>query len=636
MTRFPYRGDVTIDPVTKQAAPNAEGQIFDVDDTQFSLPLTATDAAGTPIALRSNENCVLPTFFVEDQTSVMWKSGDFVAPLTTSMPIPGPPGASVVEVHANGDGTANFALSDGTVVGPVPLPAGPQGDKGPKGMPATDAASNDEALTEFATTPGTQFNAALSATIAEAVPVRPLIPARTPCESLAQVVDFASGFHRMAIAGDSTWNDGGDPPRKVLARIAEITPASVGSQEQQWSTSTNAYGSPIVVKAGSATPDTGGTVLSDNFNRTAAELVGSATSGGQTWAGNSTGSWSSNGTVATPAGVGALSFNAAAKDVTLTLPFTVVTTNTGTQTILQLHASSTGLSLGDNDVFAQIAVTSTGLFGFSLWKRIGGVSAQIGSTSYATGITSNTAAAQAATLKLQIAIQQVTATITFNGTDTVLSGTITETDVPKIGTISGVKAGAADGRIKLDSITMETPFTAGVATRIEFWNAAVPGTKLTYQHERLATMFPTGTAFDSLLVTGGHNNGTQTAAEFIAEVDAFITAFKAAHPDTLIVISSQNPQYAPSTTVEAHARRQVALRDYAMSKGYEYIPVFEAWRNQPDGGVQYIQSDGIHPTVSSPTISLGWSGSTLTASVWLSIINSRRQVGTVPAITSLP
>lgn len=352
--------------------------------------------------------------------------------------------------------------------------------------------------------------------------------------------------------------------------------------------------------------------------------------------GGTAGSWSSNGTVATPAGVGALSFNTTSKDVTITVPFTVVTTNTGGQTQLQIHASSPGAPLGDNDVFVQLALSTTGLFNASLWKRIGAVATQFGSTNFSTGITSNTAATQTASVKLQVAIQQVTATITVNGTDVVLTGTLAEADVPKIGTYTGVKGAAPDGRFKVDAVTIGTPFTAGTVSGLEFWNAAVPGTEITYQQARISTMFPSGTYFDALLVTGGHNNGTQTPAQFTAAIDVFLSEYEAAHPESLIVVASQNPQYAPSTTIEAHARRQGALRDYAMSKGYEYIPVFERWVNQPNGGTQYIQPDGIQPTVSTPTISLGWSDSSLSAAAWLTILNSRRQVGTVPAIIGLP
>jgi lysophospholipase L1-like esterase len=189
----------------------------------------------------------------------------------------------------------------------------------------------------------------------------------------------------------------------------------------------------------------------------------------------------------------------------------------------------------------------------------------------------------------------------------------------------------------VDSVTIATPFTPGAYTGLEVWNAAVGGTTLTHQKDRLATMYPAGTAFDWLLVTGGHNNGTQEPATFITEVDAFVTAFKAAHPETLIVVSSQNPQFAPATTVTAHARRQAALRDYAMAKGYEYLPVFEAFTNQPDGGASLVNpADGVHPTVATTTDVTTWCGNLLWAAVWLGAIKSRRRVGATPPITGLP
>lgn len=189
------------------------------------------------------------------------------------------------------------------------------------------------------------------------------------------------------------------------------------------------------------------------------------------------------------------------------------------------------------------------------------------------GVTSSSATLQAVTMKLDVAIQALTLTLTVGGVDQVLTASLTETDTGILGTYSGLSMPAnANGSFKVDSVTMATPFTPGTYTGLEVWNAAVGGTTLTYQQARITTMYPSGTAFDWLLVTSGHNGGTQTQTAFVAEVDAFITAFRAAHPETLIVISSQNPQFTPATILEAHARRQAAFRDYAMSKGTSTCP----------------------------------------------------------------
>lgn len=150
--------------------------------------------------------------------------------------------------------------------------------------------------------------------------------ASTPCEMLARLIDFGAGVQRGAVAGDSAVNDGNDPPRKLLLRLAQLTPTSVGLSEQSWNNATNTYSAPVVVRAGTGSGGgSGGTVLTDDFNRTTTELVGSTTSGGQTWAGTA-GAWSANGSVATAnwttAGLG---FNTGSKAMTSTVVCNVVT-----------------------------------------------------------------------------------------------------------------------------------------------------------------------------------------------------------------------------------------------------------------------------------------------------------------------
>lgn len=468
----------------------------------------------------------------------------------------------------------------------------------------------------------------------------PLAPVATPSELLARFVDFGGGFMRGAIAGDSTVNDGNDPARKLLLRLAQITPTGVGMVEKMWNGTSNDFPTTVTVKEGTTTPSVGGTVLTDNFNRTAAELVGSTTSGGQVWAGTA-GGWSADGTLATSTVSSAsLAFNTGTKSMTTTVNYSTITTNPAASSHARVVVGATQANFpaGGSYVWLQPVLSTSGVLSVAVWKRISGVQTEIIPTTTVTGVTSNSATPQAVTVKLDIAIQAVTLTVTVGGVDQVLSGTVTEGDVGILGTYSGLSMPSnANISHRVDSVTIATPFTAGTYTGLEVWNAAVGGTTLSHQQARIATMYPAGTLFDWILVTGGHNNGTQEPATFITEVDAFIVAFKAAHPETLIVISSQNPQFSPATTITAHARRQAALRDYAMAQGYEYLPVFEAFTNQPDSGASLVQSgDGVHPTVTSSTNITTWCGNMLWAAVWLNVINSRRQVGTLAPITALP
>ena len=463
-----------------------------------------------------------------------------------------------------------------------------------------------------------------------------LAAASTPCELLGRILDFRRGFYRLAIAGDSTVNDGNDPARKLLLRLAQLTDG-FGLSERSWAA--GVYGAPVVVEPFVGAPSTGGTVLTDNFNRTAAELSGSTTSGGQVWAG-ATGAWSANGSVATAnSSTGGLGFNTGAKAMATTVDYKIITTNPSpaAQARVAIGCTQANFASGGSYVWAQIAVNTSGVPQISVWKRISGVNTQIGATATITGLTTSSATPQDLKVKAEITIQAVTVTLTVGGVDQVINATVTEGDTAILGTFSGIANPAnGGGTFALDQIGMVIPFTAGTTgDGLEVWNAAVGGTTLAHQQANMATMYPSGTHFDMILVTGGHNHGTQEPAAFLAVVDSFIEAFKTAHPETLIVISSQNPQFAPATSIVAHARRQEALRGYAMENGYEYLPVFEAFTAQPDGGASLVNSgDGIHPTVTTSGNITTWCGNMLWAAVWLSIINTRRAGSTV--LTALP
>jgi peptidoglycan/xylan/chitin deacetylase (PgdA/CDA1 family) len=152
MALYPYRATLTIDPATGDKALNATGEIYALADTGFSTPLAALNSTGLPVTLTSNSDGILPTFYVDDHTSVNWKSGSYVFPLVTSQSVEGPQGVGVVAVDATGD-QMTFALSNDTTIGPVTLPAGPGG--------------SDTGVAGYINTASSETRAALDATIAK-------------------------------------------------------------------------------------------------------------------------------------------------------------------------------------------------------------------------------------------------------------------------------------------------------------------------------------------------------------------------------------------------------------------------------------------------------------------------------------
>jgi len=111
---------------------------------------------------------------------------------------------------------------------------------------------------------------------------------------------------------------------------------------------------------------------------------------------------------------------------------------------------------------------------------------------------------------------------------------------------------------------------------------------------------------DLLIVSSGHNYGTNTPAQYEAALDAFLAAFRAVQPAAGILVSSQNPQKSPQTGITAHLARQAILRSYAARHGCGYLPTLEAFWAQANHGGALIQSDGAHPTTGAGSGSELW------------------------------
>jgi hypothetical protein len=91
MALYPYVATLAVDPVTLVKAAGATGVIYAPEDTGFASPLTASDASGNPTPLTANPDGILPSFY-STSPAVNWRSGSYVFPLVTSMPLPGPQG----------------------------------------------------------------------------------------------------------------------------------------------------------------------------------------------------------------------------------------------------------------------------------------------------------------------------------------------------------------------------------------------------------------------------------------------------------------------------------------------------------------------------------------------------------------
>ena len=85
-------------------ARSATGSVYDVGDTNFNTPLNITLVVGGAVVttISSDALGLLPDFTLLDRTTCVWKQtgSTFATVLTTSDPIPGPPGPNTVPTQA--------------------------------------------------------------------------------------------------------------------------------------------------------------------------------------------------------------------------------------------------------------------------------------------------------------------------------------------------------------------------------------------------------------------------------------------------------------------------------------------------------------------------------------------------------
>ena len=163
----------------------------------------------------------------------------------------------------------------------------------------------------------------------------------------------------------------------------------------------------------------------------------------------------------------------------------------------------------------------------------------------------------------------------------------------------------------------------GTLPSVSIDNGSAAGESSAYQLARVATMVPYAPGL--VIINHGHNHGSETAAEFLANIQALVNAIEALHGVVPVAITSQNPEYSPATNRVAQNTRMFAISDYAADHGWAYLPTFEAFAQKPDGGRAYVKlSDGVHPTQDGGVGSA--TGSRLSADVisaWFTAVSNR-------------
>ena len=442
--------------------------------------------------------------------------------------------------------------------------------------------------------PTSDVGASLSGTFATVAQAKSNVPVATVTERLASLRDFGVGPVVLALASDSTANDAGDWFRRWMNLFTPVLPASQHVEYQDaWDDGTSTY-TTTVDNAG--LPSTGGTLIEDNFNRTETELAGSTASDGNVWNGYA-GKWYSDGTHARAnAATGSIAVDAGAVDASMTVDLQLVTTATGSDQRIDFNVGGP-YWLSGNRVYGYLSISSVGNVSAGIYKYIGSNTA-ITATVTATGIDNDSATSQNATVTFGLADNVATMTILKDGGSLVtLSGSILADDYASLTQFAGLTTPAVAPGIAVDAVTIRTAEVPAAASGLTVINGAMSGTTLAYQQARIADMYSAGT-IDALVIAGGHNYGTMTPADFVAALDNFIVAYKVVHPESLILICTENPQFSPSATIAEHAARQAAARNYAKVNGHDYLAAFEAFTAQADGGASLVESGGVHPTPS--------------------------------------
>ncbi|MGU3500907.1 SGNH/GDSL hydrolase family protein [Mycobacterium sp. C31M] len=387
----------------------------------------------------------------------------------------------------------------------------------------------------------------------------------------------------VGIAGDSTADKPYEYLAMGLAAFVKQFPR-MNADYYQWD-GTSTYGTVVPILTGITSRTV---VMRDDFNRTAADIVGSAPNvGGSTWSqtGTGDGDWLLDGSALV-----------ATADVTSGYVLNTVGTGDGelvTRATLQnLDAPRFYIKWVNSSNYIRLVLetNSSGQVRLSLGKCIAGTLSALGTASEYfynnTGVT---------TYDVTCRIVGTRVTASLNGQ--MVGGALTASDVSALsgGNQVGL-SGTNRGSTSIDFIEWATVTAAPTPSTVTIYNASKSGSVLTYQEGLIGTLFPSGITFDTVIINSGHNYSAASSGDYLTAIDSFIASLRTVQPSTAIVIASQNPRLAPATYVTEHANRIVALPTYAARRSYGYIPSYESFATLMALSSAYIQSDGIHPT----------------------------------------
>lgn len=302
--------------------------------------------------------------------------------------------------------------------------------------------------------------------------------------------------------------------------------------------------------------------LRDTFTRTGA-INGSTADTGEAWDGMAV--WSANGSAAVPSGSGGVGVDLEGiTEARATVEIITTIPASGTPETFRLGALT--LNDGVTGLFLSVSITATGLASVTPYVRTptGGYRQFTQMTGH--GLPNNSATPQSVDMVVSFDPSTRMMTTVFGGLT--VTNQITAAEASELGSFLELRSAtaAAGSHFKVDAVE--------------------------------ADYAPAGTTpLDIMVIAHGHNYGTRRGPEYIDILEDFLAFMDQRRPSTIPLISSQNPQFAPSANPAAHADRLLAARLYAMEHGISYAPVFERFAMQDDEGRSWVRSDGVHPNV---------------------------------------
>lgn len=387
----------------------------------------------------------------------------------------------------------------------------------------------------------------------------------------------------IAAAGDSTMDERSDYFDIGVTDLVSRVP-SASMNIRHWVDGSSAYDT--------ATPSLTGVsartlMVRDTFERTSADLVGSTPDVGTNWTagGSGAGDWevaagAAKATSDTTRGRVHLAVTAGDLEVRTKL----VIPGTASPNIIVKRVDDS------NQLFAVVARFSGNDYTLTLSKRIGGTT---------------TTVAQSATFPrhpdmddiFDVVLSVVGTRFVGRVNGVAIGGLITSGDATAVAasTQIGLTGNLASTDVEVQEIEAYALTAISSPATVTALNGAFAGSQLSYQRDRVATLYPSTTPIDVLVIGSGLNYGTATPATYLAAIDEFVAAFRAVQPDAEIVIASQNQRFSPANNIETHRARSVALAAYAASRGFGYIANAERYAQYLDSGASMIIADGIHP-----------------------------------------